>query len=58
VRWRTISKTPDLRTRVIGQVQSILGRFIEDRVNAYQPMTQGKIKRWHQTLKNRILLEN
>src|SRR5260370_13138190 len=24
----------------------------------YHPMTQGKIKRWHQTLKNRILLEN
>ena len=22
------------------------------------PMTQGKIERWHQTLKNRILLEN
>jgi transposase InsO family protein len=24
----------------------------------YYPMTQGKIERWHQTLKNRILLEN
>jgi putative transposase len=24
----------------------------------YHPMTQGKIGRWHQTLKNRILLEN
>jgi putative transposase len=24
----------------------------------YDPMTQGKIERWHQTLKNRILLEN
>ena len=24
----------------------------------YHPMTQGKIDRWHQTLKNRILLEN
>ena len=24
----------------------------------YQPQTQGKIERWHQTLKNRILLEN
>jgi transposase InsO family protein len=22
----------------------------------YHPMTQGKIERWHQTLKNRILL--
>jgi len=25
---------------------------------AYHPMTQGKIERWHQTMKNRILLEN
>ena len=24
----------------------------------FHPQTQGKIKRWHQTLKNRILLEN
>ena len=24
----------------------------------YHPMTQGKIERWHQTLKNRILLEH
>jgi transposase InsO family protein len=24
----------------------------------YHPTTQGKIERWHQTLKNRILLEN
>ena len=24
----------------------------------YRPMTQGKIERWHQTLKNRILLEH
>ena len=24
----------------------------------YHPMTQGKIERWRQTLKNRILLEN
>ena len=24
----------------------------------YHPQTQGKIERWHQTLKNRILLEN
>ena len=25
---------------------------------ALSPQTQGKIERWHQTLKNRILLEN
>ena len=24
----------------------------------YHPQTQGKIERWHQTLKNRTLLEN
>ncbi len=24
----------------------------------YHPMTQGKIERWHQTMKNRVLLEN
>ncbi len=24
----------------------------------YQPQTQGKIERYHQTLKNRMLLEN
>ena len=24
----------------------------------HHPMTQGKFERWHQTLKNRILLEN
>ena len=25
---------------------------------SYHPQTQGKTERWHQTLKNRILLEN
>ena len=24
----------------------------------YHPQTQGKIEQWHQTLKNRVLLEN
>ena len=28
------------------------------RGTAYHPQTQGKIERWHQTLKNRILLQN
>ena len=28
------------------------------RCTRYHPQTQGKIERWHQTLKNRILLEN
>lgn len=41
-----------------------LADFIKDnrmshvRGAPYHPQTQGKIERWHQTLKNRILLEN
>jgi putative transposase len=35
------------------------GRGIEHiRGAPYHPQTQGKIERWHQTLKNRVLLEN
>ena len=34
-------------------------RFGPIRVRAVaDPQTQGKIERWHQTLKNRVLLEN
>ena len=32
--------------------------FTHTRGAPYHPQTQGKIERWHQTLKNRILLEN
>lgn len=45
-------------------VASELAEWLEDqgmrhtRGKPYHPMTQGKIERWHQTLKNRILLEN
>jgi len=41
-----------------------LAKYLEDkgmthtRGAPYHPQTQGKIERWHQTLKNRILLEN
>tara|TARA_R110002012_G_scaffold156899_2_gene317931 strand:+ start:444 stop:773 length:330 start_codon:yes stop_codon:yes gene_type:complete len=37
-----------------------LGRNCMDHVRGapYHPQTQGKIERWHQTMKNRILLEN
>lgn len=41
-----------------------LAEYLEDkgmthtRGAPYHPQTQGKIERWHQTLKNRILLEN
>jgi putative transposase len=33
-------------------------RMSHSRGAPYHPQTQGKIERWHQTLKNRILLEN
>jgi putative transposase len=41
-----------------------LAKYLEDKGMAHvrgapmHPQTQGKIERWHQTLKNRILLEN
>lgn len=45
-------------------ISSELAQYIKDngmshvRGAPYHPQTQGKIERWHQTLKNRILLEN
>ena len=45
-------------------INSNLGERLDDRDMEhirgapYHPQTQGKIERWHQTLKNRILLEN
>mgnify|MGYP001120798272 FL=1 len=45
-------------------VSGELANWLEDqqmdhvRGAPYHPQTQGKIERWHQTLKNRILLEN
>jgi len=45
-------------------VSGELGEWLQDkgmkhsRGAPYHPQTQGKIERWHQTLKNRILLEN
>jgi len=45
-------------------VSSELRDWLEDndidhtRGRPYHPMTQGKIERWHRSLKNRILLEN
>ena len=41
-----------------------LSQWLEDRGvrhirgTPFHPQTQGKIERWHQTLKNRILLES
>ena len=45
-------------------VSSELGKWLEDkgishiRGRPYHPMTQGKIERYHRSMKNRILLEN
>ena len=45
-------------------VSAELGHWLQDNAMShtrgapYHPQTQGKIERWHQTLKNRILLEN
>jgi len=45
-------------------ISSDLAEWLDDkgmphvRGAPYHPQTQGKIERWHQTLKNRILLEN
>src|SRR5271169_4264447 len=45
-------------------ISADLAKWLDDRKMPhvrgapYHPMTQGKIERWHQTLKNRILLEN
>ena len=45
---------------VSGELAEWLGSEGMDHVRGapYHPQTQGKIERWHQTLKNRILLEN
>jgi len=45
---------------VSGELADWLGSQGMDHVRGapYHPQTQGKIERWHQTLKNRILLEN
>jgi hypothetical protein len=49
---------------VTAPLTSDLAEWLKDRGIAHvrgalcHPQTQGKIERWHQTLKNRILLEN
>ena len=59
---RVWNRIPDkVRQRV---VSSDLAEWLRDRGIVHvrgapcHPQTQGKIERWHQTLKNRILLEN
>ena len=45
---------------ISGELATWLGdrKMAHIRSARYHPMTQGKIERWHQTLKNRIPLEN
>jgi transposase InsO family protein/transposase-like protein len=45
---------------IAGELAEWMERQDMDHVRGapYHPQTQGKIERWHQTLKNRILLEN
>ena len=45
---------------VFGEVAEWLNNngMVHVRGAPYHPQTQGKTERWHQTLKNRILLEN
>jgi putative transposase len=59
--WMYLSTVPDDFSRYIA---GELAEYIEARKTSHvrgaplHPQTQGKIERWHQTLKNRILLEH
>ncbi len=49
---------------IVGHIAGDLAQWLKDqrmdhvRGAPFHPQTQGKIERWHQTLKNRIQLEN
>ena len=61
---RVVHRPPLLSNNRSSYVSADLAKWLDDRKiqhtrgAPYNPMTQGKIERWHQTLKNRILLEN
>ena len=61
---RAVHKPHLLSDNGSGYVTGDLAEWLQDkgmkhsRGAPYHPQTQGKIERWHQTLKNRILLEN
>ena len=61
---RIIHKPRLLSDNGSSYVSSVLAEWLDAqnmghvRGAPYHPQTQGKIERWHQTLKNRILLEN
>jgi putative transposase len=50
--------TVELHLRRTGRLAGRPRQMDHVRGAPYHPQTQGKIERWHQTLKNRILLEN
>jgi putative transposase len=59
----TATLDPALKASGLDQAKVIhRPRLLSDNGSSYRapyhPMTQGKIERWHQALKNRILLEN
>ena len=63
--WATVLHKPRLLSdNGASYISGELADWLEDRQMdhvrgaPYHPQTQGKIERWHQTLKNRILLEN
>ncbi len=57
VRWLPQADLAAPQLRVPGLLEE-LRRLGYVRGAPYHPQTQGKIERWHQTFKNRILLEN
>jgi putative transposase len=63
-RTRVVHRPRLLSDNGSSYVSSDLARWLDgqdmDHIRGapYHPMTQGKIERWHQTLKNRILLEH
>src|SRR4051812_46867622 len=61
---RPTGRPPLLSDNGSRDIAGELAEWLEDRKikhgrgAPYHPMTQGRIERWHQTLKNRILLQN
>ena len=61
---KVVHKPRLLSDNASSYISSDLAEWLKDRGIAHvrgalcHPQTQGKIERWHQTLKNRILLEN
>ena len=63
-RANVVHQPPLLSDNGASYISGDLADYIKDkgishvRGAPYQPQTQGKTERWHQTLKNRVLLEN